>query len=78
MTTLATSAFGLVAALAWNDAIKTIITQYIPDGAGQILGSIIYAVIVTIIAVIIIYYLGRLNARWGKKSLIGSGGSIEG
>ncbi|HEY7350125.1 MAG TPA: DUF5654 family protein [Ktedonobacterales bacterium] len=78
MTTLATSAFGLVAALAWNEAIKALIEEYVPNAGSQVVGTLIYAVIVTLIAVIVIYYLGKLNGRWGKKSIIGDGGHIEG
>jgi len=48
---LITSAFGLVAALAWNEAIKAVIAEFL-DSGNDILGYLIYAVIVTIIAVI--------------------------
>ncbi len=48
---LITSAFGLVAALAWNEAIKTAIANFIESDGDQVTGLIIYAVIVTVIAV---------------------------
>ncbi len=51
MATLITTAFGLIAALAWNEAIKAIILQYFPKGSG-ITGLLIYAFLVTIIAVV--------------------------
>ena len=47
---LITSAFGLVAALAWNEAIKTAIGLWL-EGGDEVTGLIIYALIVTVIAV---------------------------
>lgn len=47
---LITSAFGLVAALAWNDAIKALFTE-IFGSAGTIIAMFLYAIVVTIIAV---------------------------
>jgi len=49
--TLITAAFGLVAALAWNDTIKMIIKSLLGK-AETIWAMIIYAVVVTIMAVI--------------------------
>jgi hypothetical protein len=63
MLTLATSGFGLVAALAWNSAIQelvaTYIKPYLPKGSGLI-SLLIYAVLVTVIAVIVTLNLSRL------------------
>jgi len=55
---LMTAAFGLVAALAWNTAIQTLISEYISSGS-DLLPQLIYAVIVTIIAVICIVLIAR-------------------
>ncbi len=87
-TSLITSAFALVAALAWNEAIQDLFKfLYPPPSGGEgervagqlVVSSFIYAVIVTIIVVAIIFYLTRLNTRLGVKSLIGggSGGEIK-
>jgi hypothetical protein len=55
---LATAAFGLVAALAWNSAIQEIFKKYY--GAGEGIGALIaYAIIVTIIAVLITIWIGK-------------------
>lgn len=52
MAALISSAFGLVAALAWNDLIKTIFAETF--GTSAAMGAmVIYAIIVTIIAVIL-------------------------
>lgn len=62
IATLMTTAFGLIAALAWNEAIKAIILAYVPKGDG-ITGLLIYAVIITIIAVIATIIIGRAIAK---------------
>lgn len=63
MLTLATSGFGLVAALAWNGVIQEFVTTqikpYLPSGSG-LTSLIIYAVIVTVLAVTVTYQLSKL------------------
>ena len=59
---LVTAAFGLVAALAWNDAIKTIFAAIFGE-RGSIAAMIIYAVLVTIIAVIATIWVGKAAAK---------------
>ena len=51
LVALITAAFGLVAALAWNTAIQEIFKLVFGDQSG-ILAMIVYAVVVTVIAVI--------------------------
>ena len=60
MSTLITAAFGLVAALAWNDTIKRAIDKYFPSGDG-LRSMFIYAILVTTLAVLVTYYLGKLT-----------------
>ncbi|HKB88079.1 MAG TPA: DUF5654 family protein [Patescibacteria group bacterium] len=63
MLTLATSGFGLVAALAWNELIKEIVTKYIQPVAGVnsgLISLLVYAVIVTLLAVFVTYSLTKL------------------
>ncbi len=62
ITTLITTAFGLIAALAWNDAIKAMILAFLPPQSG-ITGLLIYAVIITIIAVIATILIARAIAQ---------------
>ncbi len=59
------SAFVLVAALAWNEAIKELIGTYFKSGTGLI-SKLSYAVIVTIIAVIVTSRLTKISQ--GDKS----------
>lgn len=62
MSALVTAAFGLVAALAWNDAIKTIFKEIFGD-SNTIVPMLIYAIMVTIIAVIMIIIVARAVAN---------------
>lgn len=62
---LMVAAFGLVAALAWNDAIQTIFNSYFPKGSG-LAGKIIYAFFVTLLIVIITTQLQKLNNEDSK------------
>lgn len=64
---LITAAFGLVAALAWNTAIQEIFRVVFGDQSG-VLPMIIYAVVVTVIAVIATLAIGRAAAKAGVKN----------
>jgi hypothetical protein len=55
---LVTAAFGLIAALAWNEAISALVAKYVPDA-----GPWVYAVLVTILAVLVSMWIGRAVAR---------------
>ncbi len=66
LAALITAAFGLVAALAWNDTIK-VIFQAIFGTASSVLAMIIYAVVVTLIAVWITIRIGKV-AEKAKKA----------
>ena len=60
---LMTAAFGFVAALAWNGAISALMTDWLGDGGDATLGLIIYAVIVTAVAVIAIVLISRVYGK---------------
>ncbi len=62
IATLMTTAFGLIAALAWNEAIKAIILELFPKQGG-VTGLLIYAVLITIIAVVATIIIGRAIAK---------------
>lgn len=76
IVSLVTSAFSFVAALAWNNAIQSLLSSVqpalkgygIPDWGIQVT----YAVIVTIIAVIAVLIINRLAGNIAKKSAIGA------
>lgn len=63
MIALASASLGLVAALAWNEAIKaTLATLGLGD---SLAGLYSYAIVATAVAVIVLALLGRLAARVG-------------
>ena len=62
LAALITAAFGLVAALAWNDTIKAIFKQVYGTAEG-IFPLLMYAVIVTIIAVLVTIWIGRVAEK---------------
>lgn len=59
---LVTAAFGLVAALAWNEAIKTIFKEVF-GSAEAVTPMLIYAIVVTIIAVILTIVVARAASK---------------
>ncbi len=68
MIALASASLGLVAALAWNEAIKATLARL---GLGDSLaGLYTYAILATLIAVIVLLMLGRVAARIGGEVLI--------
>lgn len=69
LITLSTSAFGLAAALAWNETIQQTVREFIEPrlpGSG-ILSRFIYAILVTVLGVVVTFQLARLAQRWGIK-----------
>jgi hypothetical protein len=63
MIALASASLGLVAALAWNEAIKATLALL---GLGDSLaGLYAYAIVATVIAILVLVYLGKLASRVG-------------
>lgn len=63
MIALASASLGLVAALAWNEAIKATLALL---GMGDSLAGLYsYAIVATLLAVIVLAVLGRIAARIG-------------
>ena len=63
---LVTASFGLVAALAWNDTIKITFKEVF--GEESTIGPmLLYAIIVTIIAVILTFIVARAVANAKNK-----------
>lgn len=66
MLTLVTSGFGLVAALAWNSVIQEFVNTNIKpyvSRSGGFVSLLIYAVIITVLAVMVTYQLSKLLER---------------
>lgn len=65
LLTLATSALGLVAALAWNDAVQAMFKEYFPASSG-VTGRFVYALLLSLVIIIITINLTRL-AQYAKN-----------
>lgn len=66
MISLASASLGLVAALAWNEAIKATLARL---GLGEDLAGLYsYAILATVIAVVVLAILGRLAAKVGGSA----------
>jgi uncharacterized membrane protein (DUF106 family) len=69
MIALATSGFGLVVALAWNELIRTSITHYLTPilgVGGGIISLLVYAIAVTVLAVLVTMQLSKIEKRLKK------------
>ncbi len=69
MIALASAALGLVAALAWNDAIKETIKQ-IMETDDSLSSKYLYAILATAIAVIVVLVLAKLAAKVGGEAAV--------
>jgi len=58
-----TTAFGLIAGLAWNEAIKAFIETFFPMSAGGMIAKFVYAVFITIILVFISVYILKVPEK---------------
>lgn len=65
MISLATVAFGLIAAGAWNKFIADFIALFLKPGSG-VWAELVYAVIITLIAIFVVNSLGKLADREAK------------
>jgi VIT1/CCC1 family predicted Fe2+/Mn2+ transporter len=65
VVSLMTSAFGLVAALAWNNAIQAWLHQYMAGNGVEI--QFMYALVATFLAIIVIGILGFVSSRFLKN-----------
>lgn len=80
VVSLVTSTFGFVAALAWNTAIQDNISDIEKAYGGLFKGlsphqlELVYAVLVTLLAVGVIIVMNRIAARIAKKSVIAAEG----
>ena len=54
------TSFGLVAGLAWNEAIKAFIERFFSDPRNGLQAKFLYAIAMTIAVVVISFYFTRL------------------
>lgn len=69
MITLASASLGLVAALAWNEAIKATIKKVF-ETDDNLAGLYTYAIIATVIAIVVLVILARIASRVGGEAAI--------
>lgn len=60
LSTLAATAFGLVAALAWNDAIQSLFRRFFGEQA-SLIAKFVYALVVTVLVVAVTIHIGKLH-----------------
>ncbi len=66
MIALASASLGLVAALAWNDAIKA--TLKLLNLGDSLAGLYTYAILATVVAVVVLSFLGFLSSKLGGNA----------
>lgn len=54
------AALGLVAGLAWNEAIKAVIDYFFPLNGNSVIAKLVYAISITFVAVGLSVYLAKL------------------
>ena len=64
--TLVTAAFSLVAALAWNSAIQGLIQRIYPEKAAGLKSEFLYAVVITLVTVLVTIWFGSIDKRIEK------------
>jgi hypothetical protein len=69
MITLASASLGLVAALAWNEAIKATIQQVLGK-SDSLVGLYIYSITATVLAVVVLSVLASIAGRIGGAAAI--------
>lgn len=57
------TAFGLVAGLAWNEAIQSLIKSFFPIGKESVWVKFIYAILMTLILVLITIFLAKIFGK---------------
>ncbi len=69
MIALSSAALGLVAALAWNDAIKETMKQLLGEDE-SLASKYTYAILATLIAVVVVLVLAKIAAKVGGEAAI--------
>lgn len=61
------TALGLVAGLAWNEAITAFIAEVFPLSQNGLIAKVVYALIITCVVVMVNVYLVRFAGRINEK-----------
>lgn len=63
-----TAALSVVAGLAWNDAVQSLIKALFPDSTGSVWAKFVYAIAMTVIVVLLTMLVSRLLMREEKDA----------
>jgi uncharacterized membrane protein len=63
MVTFILAGFGLVASLAWNEAIKSLVDTLLPQKTSALVGKFVYAILITFVVVFISRYLEKISTK---------------
>ncbi len=66
MIALASASLGLVAALAWNEAIKA--TLKLLNLSDSLAGLYTYAILATVLAIVVLTILGKISEKIGGQA----------
>lgn len=66
LATLMTASVGMVAALAWDDAVKTVMDRYYPQKGEGVRAKVAYATTVTVFSVIATIWIAK-SAKKAKE-----------
>jgi uncharacterized membrane protein YidH (DUF202 family) len=61
------AAFGLVAGLAWNEAIKALIEYAFPRSNNSIWAKFVYAILITFVLVLVTVYVSKMLTKKEKE-----------
>ena len=64
---LITTALGLVAALAWNEAIQLLFTQLLGQSGGALAAKFFYAILITLVVIFATMAVSRAAERAKKR-----------
>jgi hypothetical protein len=63
VVTYITAAIGLIAGLAWNDAIKELIEHLFPVSQNTIIAKLLYALFITVLLAAASVYLAKFTSQ---------------
>jgi Family of unknown function (DUF5654) len=66
MIALASASLGLVAALAWNEAIKATLKLF--NLSDSLAGLYTYAILATVLAIVVLAILGKISEKIGGEA----------
>lgn len=63
------TAFSLVAGLAWNEAIQSLINSFFTLNKNSVLAKFVYAIVLTLTLTLITVYMARIFGKENKEKI---------